>query len=198
VTQPRKSDRRIQKTRQLLHAALGSLLHEKAYDAIGVKEILDRANVGRSTFYMHFADKDALLLSSIRELLCSSYSATPVTTRPSERLLGFSRRLFEHIDAHRRDDSVLSGRSARDVLHEHLRRVLVQHLTTEMRQSASESHRDRSGELRPKLLAEYVASTFVIVLNSWVSEPRSWSVDAVDKTFRELVLPALSTAFDRP
>src|SRR5215469_931964 len=47
-------DRRVQRTRDLLHEALGSLIREKPYDEIAVKEILDRANVGRSTFYLHF------------------------------------------------------------------------------------------------------------------------------------------------
>jgi len=56
------NDRRIQKTKNLLHQALGSLIREKPYDAIVVKEILDRANVGRSTFYTHFRDKDELLV----------------------------------------------------------------------------------------------------------------------------------------
>jgi hypothetical protein len=42
-------DRRIQKTQELLRGALASLIGEKPYDSIVVKEILDRANVGRST-----------------------------------------------------------------------------------------------------------------------------------------------------
>jgi AcrR family transcriptional regulator len=50
-------DRRVQKTRGLLLEALVSLIHEKSYDSIAVKEILHRANVGRSTFYMHFPGK---------------------------------------------------------------------------------------------------------------------------------------------
>ena len=64
-------DRRIQKTKSLLHEALGSLIREKPYDAIVVQEILDRANVGRSTFYMHFSDKDDLLVSGIHDMLRS-------------------------------------------------------------------------------------------------------------------------------
>jgi hypothetical protein len=51
-----RNDRRIQKTRTLLLEALGALIHEKAYDSIVVKEILHRANVGRSTFYVHFRE----------------------------------------------------------------------------------------------------------------------------------------------
>ena len=49
-------DRRIQKTIGLLHEALGALIREKPYDEIDEQENLNRANVGRSTFYMHFRD----------------------------------------------------------------------------------------------------------------------------------------------
>jgi AcrR family transcriptional regulator len=62
-------DRRIQKTKGLLHDALGTLIREKPYDEIVVQEILDRANVGRSTFYMHFRDKGELLVSGIHDML---------------------------------------------------------------------------------------------------------------------------------
>jgi AcrR family transcriptional regulator len=53
----------------LLRAALVCLIAEKPYDSIVVKEILDRANVGSSTFYIHFRDKDDLLVSGIQEML---------------------------------------------------------------------------------------------------------------------------------
>ncbi|MGE5109488.1 MAG: TetR/AcrR family transcriptional regulator [Acidobacteriaceae bacterium] len=59
----------MQKTQNLLRDALVALISEKPYDSIVVKEILDRANVGRSTFYMHFRDKDDLLLSGIQQML---------------------------------------------------------------------------------------------------------------------------------
>ncbi len=55
-----KTDRRVQRTRQLLHDALISLILQKGYDRITVQDIVDRANVGRSTFYDHFQDKDDL------------------------------------------------------------------------------------------------------------------------------------------
>ncbi|MBI3439910.1 MAG: TetR family transcriptional regulator, partial [Proteobacteria bacterium] len=81
-------DRRIQKTRQLLHDALASLIREKPYDAISVSDVLERANVGRSTFYMHFRDKDELLASGIRAIVRAGGPADGAA--PTEGLLSFS------------------------------------------------------------------------------------------------------------
>src|SRR6266496_2461948 len=62
-------DRRVQKTLQLLQNALVELIPEKGgYDAVTIQEILDRANVGRSTFYAHFENKDQLLHSILIRL----------------------------------------------------------------------------------------------------------------------------------
>src|SRR5688572_3412972 len=61
-------DRRVQKTRKLLQDALIELVAEKGYEAVTIREILDKANVGRSTFYAHFQDKDQLLHSILDHL----------------------------------------------------------------------------------------------------------------------------------
>jgi AcrR family transcriptional regulator len=63
-----KTDRRIQRTRQSLHTALLELIKKKDYDAISIEEITDRANVGRATFYLHYKDKEDLLLEEFREM----------------------------------------------------------------------------------------------------------------------------------
>jgi AcrR family transcriptional regulator len=64
-----KTDRRVQKTRQALQNALIELILEKGYDTVMVQDILDRANVGRSTFYAHYQDKDDLLMNHLESLL---------------------------------------------------------------------------------------------------------------------------------
>ena len=64
---PKKSnDRRVNRTHRRLHDALMSLIHEKGFDAVTVQEILDRADVGRSTFYAHFMNKTDLLLGNLK------------------------------------------------------------------------------------------------------------------------------------
>ncbi|HSB01311.1 MAG TPA: TetR/AcrR family transcriptional regulator, partial [Anaerolineales bacterium] len=63
-----KTDRRIQRTRQSLRTALLGLIKEKGYDAISTEEITERANVGRATFYLHYKDKEDLLLEEFSEM----------------------------------------------------------------------------------------------------------------------------------
>ncbi len=58
-----KPDRRVRRTRESLHKSLISLAIEKHYDSITVQELLDRADVGRSTVYTHFQSMDELLIS---------------------------------------------------------------------------------------------------------------------------------------
>ena len=65
--QRRKPDLRIRRTRGLLSNALVELMQEKSIDKITVQEVLDRATVGRSTFYLHYRDKDDLLLCVLED-----------------------------------------------------------------------------------------------------------------------------------
>src|SRR5260370_16508644 len=62
-----KEDRRIRRTRDALGDALVALLQETPFESITVQDVLDRAGVGRSTFYAHYRDKDDLLLTDAAE-----------------------------------------------------------------------------------------------------------------------------------
>jgi AcrR family transcriptional regulator len=56
-----KTDRRVQRTRELLQKALIELISERGYDAITIQDIVDHANVGRTTFYLHYNSQDVAL-----------------------------------------------------------------------------------------------------------------------------------------
>ena len=64
-----KTDRRVQRTRRNLREALFALILEKGYDSVTVEEITSFADLGRTTFYLHYRDKEDLLMESVRELV---------------------------------------------------------------------------------------------------------------------------------
>src|SRR5438093_4829455 len=88
-------DRRVQRTRKLLQDALVSLMIEKGYEATTVQDIIDRANLGRATFYAHFADKETLLVSRLEDL-----RAMLALRQQAGGVLGFSLAMFEHARGH--------------------------------------------------------------------------------------------------
>jgi AcrR family transcriptional regulator len=193
VHDTRAKDRRVQKTRRLLLSALGSLLHEKRYDAIVVQDILDRANVGRSTFYTHFRDKDDLLQSAVRDVLRATVPEAPSSGRSSERVLRFSRPMFEHIAQHLRAGKGGMGPRSRALVHERLRQVLAERVAKEV---GSVARRPTSARVPAELVVKLVTSTFVVVLDWWVERGGKMAAEEVDEVFRALVLPSLAAAID--
>jgi AcrR family transcriptional regulator len=185
------TDRRVRRTQGLLREALASLVHEKPYDAIVVKEILARANVGRSTFYTHFRDKDELLVSGIHEMLRSSAPAAAGTTSWGERILRFGLPIFEHIERHRdARDSTVDARG-HVVVHEHLERVLAELVAADLRR-AGPDRQQRGPRMPPDLLARHVAATFILVLNWWAASENPLPAEEVNDLFRALTLPTLT------
>src|SRR5690349_12821508 len=90
-------DRRAARTRRALHEALISLILRKGYDSITIQEIIDAADVGRSTFYAHYTSKEDLLRGGFESLRSELAGARH---RASEKRdagpLAFSLALFEH------------------------------------------------------------------------------------------------------
>ena len=81
-----KTDRRVQRTRELLQKALIELINERGYNAITIQDIVDRANVGRTTFYLHYNSKDDLFMSC-HEAIISEFHFGPHHHLSREELL---------------------------------------------------------------------------------------------------------------
>ncbi len=90
-------DRRIQRTRPLLQEALFSLIIERCYERITIADITEQANLGRTTFYLHYRDKEHLLQESIKTLLHDMHLDVEPET---EKLCTYSMvsvRIFQHV-----------------------------------------------------------------------------------------------------
>src|ERR1700730_5840095 len=96
-------DRRVQRTRQLLEQALLELIEEQNYESITVQQITDRANMGRATFYLHYREKEQLLLTTVQKLqedLAQRLEPLrPPDLRTEKQTL--SEKIFQHVAQYR-------------------------------------------------------------------------------------------------
>ena len=97
----RRSDPRARRTCQRLGSALVELIREKPIEAITVQEVLDRARVGRSTFYLHYRDKNDLLFSQLAMFLEVMSTRLSQQKERSSRLVAIEE-MFEHIGGQNR------------------------------------------------------------------------------------------------
>jgi len=91
-----KMDARVRRTRDSLGDALVTLMQEKPFDSITVQDVLDRAGVGRSTFYAHYRDKEDLFMSDADEFFGAISVALSVHGDTSDRVAPV-REFFTHV-----------------------------------------------------------------------------------------------------
>jgi AcrR family transcriptional regulator len=96
VAAKKRMDARVRRTRDALGDALVALMQEKPFDTITVQDVLDRAKVGRSTFYAHYSDKDDLLMSDAEEFFESISMTLSVRGDTSDRVFPV-KEFFSHI-----------------------------------------------------------------------------------------------------
>ena len=194
----KKSDRRVQRTRRLLHQALMSRVIEKKYESITVQEILDRADVGRSTFYLHFRDKDELLASGLQNvghLVRSAQTAFKAPPGKSyEKIIGFSLAMFEHAYEYRAVQRAMLGSNAEPIVRRQIHGALAAVIGQEVK---SEFHKRKHDDctVSPELLTHFLVSTFISVMSWWLNARNPVPPKNIDATYRRLVLPCLASVF---
>ena len=192
-------DRRIQRTRRSLHKALMSCILEKKYESITVQEILDRADVGRSTFYMHYEDKDDLLVSGLgqlQNLLKSAQAASAAHPGKSyERAIGFSLAMFEHVSEFRRVNRALLGSNAEAIVRRQIHSILVGLVGKEV-ESAFQAHKCQNRSTSAELLTHFLVSSYISVMTWWLNSRNPVSPKEIDAAYRQLVLPCLASIFE--
>jgi AcrR family transcriptional regulator len=191
----KKKDRRVERTRQLLLQALFSLMAEKGFDAVTVQDIIDRANVGRSTFYVHFVDKEDLLVQAMdpfsADLKQRQRKALREGGASEQRAFAFSHELFSHADGHRDVFRAVVGKRSALMLQRHFQRMQVELVREEVKALAPAGS---SNAALMEAVAQHVAGALWGLLAWWIDGKRRMTVDEVNDLFRRMALPAVKAA----
>jgi AcrR family transcriptional regulator len=181
-----KTDRRVRRTRELLRRALLSLVQERGYERITVQEILDRADVGRSTFYAHYRDKDDLLLSGfedIRAALATEREAAEHAAGGTRELLQPLLIVFRHVEAHRHFWQPLARKGGAEVvvriLRDYVADLVREHFRAQFPSAAK-------NQVQLEAAVQFVVGAFIGLGIWWLDNDIPYSAEEMHSIFRHL------------
>lgn len=185
-------DRRVTRTRGMLHQALFSLIMERGYDVISITDICERADVGRTTFYAHYSSKDELKrtgLDHLRKTLRARHEAALADEDDGGRtILDFSLPMFEHARDHLDLYRALIGSKGGAIALDTIREIIADLVRREIADD-----REPGDDAMPReFTVQYVVGAFMAVLGWWLDEGAKLPVASVAASFRRLATDGLN------
>ena len=170
------------------------LMHEKPFRDIKVQHVLDRAGVGRSTFYAHYRDKDDLFLSDADEFF-EGMSTLLSRSRENSNRVAPVREMFAHLAEVRKfyDALVASGKvhDAMELAQGHFARGIAKRLAELSRA------RGISEGQRP-IIATALAGSLLSLLTWWITRGMPGSPEQMDQAYHRLVWSGVRCEDARP
>lgn len=177
-------DPRVRRSVRALGHALVELLHERDFDAITVQDVLDRAGVGRTTFYAHYRNKEDVLFSGFESVIAMFAERLD---RPSthQRLLPVTEFLAHIAEVDRflaalRRSGKLEGMMS--LMTDHMARLIEQRIVAAPGAPPA---------VPPQLLARMLAAAFVEMLRWWTEQSARAAPAQMDATFHALAAVAM-------
>jgi AcrR family transcriptional regulator len=188
-------DRRVRRTRELLRNALTSLILEKGYERVTVQDICDRADVGRSTFYAHFQDKEELLLSGFDDLkqeLRQAFADHERQTAARDPNPGSWAALavIKYLAGYRAVSSML-GRRGSVVALARLRRILSELLRDHLQVQLDPTTGTR---VPMEVAVEVAVASLLGLIDWWLDHDRPYSPEQLEEMYRRLTEPGIRAA----
>jgi AcrR family transcriptional regulator len=179
-----KQDRRSQRTRHLIGEALVELIREKGYSAITVGDIIERANVGRSTFYAHYRDKDDLLAKEIDRVI--GVLGRGISYEAGEENSFFpSLGLFQHVGEEYELYKAFVWSAGADFLFKHFQKSLTKRIEHSLQGSGKRFN------VPIPILANFVAGSYLALLSWWLENKMIYTPKQMDDMFRQLTMPGV-------
>lgn len=186
-------DRRQQKTRAAIFAAFTTLLEDRSYNKITVQEIIDTANVGRTTFYAHFETKDDLLKALCEELFghiidcakdCSHTHGLYTNGNEPESVFCH---LLQHLQENDNNILVLLSCESSDIFLRYFKDSLNQLIQTQF----ITQNRHNNTDVPTDFLINHISSSFVEMVLWWLKGRMKQTPETLDQYFRAVIEPIL-------
>lgn len=161
-------DPRVKRTRKLLREAFLSLLKEKHFDSVHVRDITARAEVNNATFYLHYVDKWDMLNQIVEEIrygLDASRFIFSDTTLDLTQTPPLEVKLIEHINTYREFYQLMLGRHGVPSVAYELRRQLEQIAASALEDILPASN---TYQVPRPLITRFIASAYVGVIEWWL------------------------------
>lgn len=162
-----KSDRRVTRTRKAIYQAFLDLLNSKGYEALTVQDIIDQADVGRSTFYTHYESKESLLDQLCQELFHHLFERQDQVTTQE-----YLAHLFEHF--HKNQDRIASLLLSNNEYFTRLLRAELEHDVYPMIARSYLADQDAVPESYRK---HFVSSHFIASVTWWLGQRETISAE---------------------
>jgi len=184
---PSTNDRRVRRTRRILRQALVSLIFERGWEEVSVQDVCERADVGRSTFYTHYADKEDLLVSGLDDLrrVLREQSISPLER--DKRPLRFVGRLIQSAFENRHLFRSLAGTPSAQAVLRTFRDVVIDLLREDVAASGLSS-----ASVETSL--HFIAAGLVELITWWFKSDPMIPVQDAERLFLQMAMPVLDAA----
>lgn len=186
----KKEDRRSQRTQRLISFAMLELLFERRYEAITVQDILDRAGVGRSTFYTHYFDKEDVL-GTIAEQMLEMFNQQFANVKKVDEIVPAAE-LFRHVQQNAHYFRAMlrgqAGQALWDAAQTALSKSIEQALMTA---SAGTQAGADSPSIPLAVVSYYAAGAFLSLTKWWIQADIPYTPEEMARIFQQLALPGV-------
>ncbi len=191
----KKADRRVKRTQETLQQALMDLIAERGYETVTVQDILDQANVGRTTFYEHYTGKDDLFMSCheamVRELRIGLLHPLTREELLSAELPPDMALAYRHLEDQRAQlYPIFQGRDSPLILRQ-IRERSAREIEANLRSAFAES----DSTIPLELLANYLAGAQVALMQWWLEKRRPHAASQLAETLHRMQRAAIREAF---
>jgi AcrR family transcriptional regulator len=190
------TDRRVQRTRQALREALLFLMKEKDYNAITVEEITGRANLGRTTFYLHYQDKEDLLLEEFSDLVQQlTEEIGRVTLAEWQQQQKLPQRpilmIFQHVADNEELYQLILGGEGIHQATDRLRSIFVD-AANELAKSKGEIQQlIHASRIPAHFLAHYFSGALIATIGWWLEGNPAYTPEQIAALFQVMMFPGI-------